>query len=130
MKKLYAVLLILSTLMWVSCSDDDTPEEFDAPVVRLDWSFETIPSGGSGSIPFTITLDPKLNAEASWTLTTSGDIIATIGGATSGTTGSGTVNVDVEAGAPGEVSITLEVTNPPQDVTEGSSESTVGFEVE
>ncbi|MEM6830135.1 MAG: hypothetical protein AAF551_06435, partial [Bacteroidota bacterium] len=115
MRKLFAIAtLIAGTLLMVSCGNDDGGGvvTFSAPDVTSGTSSD-IANAGTGTTSFTVTLDDNLTAEADWVLSVTGDITATIGGETSGTTAGGTVTVDIVAGTTaGGASVRLVVTNP------------------
>ena len=133
MKKLLAItILLMGTMFLISCGGDDDEHivEYDAQIIRIG-NFDRIEANGTGSIPMTITLDTDLTSDATWNLTFEGVTSASIGGATSGSTGSGTVTVEITAGSSTDnASVTLEVTNPSQDTTRGSAQATANFNVD
>ncbi|MEM0938560.1 MAG: hypothetical protein AAGI25_02075 [Bacteroidota bacterium] len=132
MKKLLTIaILITGMLFLVSCGDDDEdpPLTFSQPDVSVG-SVSDVSNEGTGTIEFTVSLDANLTSDALWTLSSTGDITASIGGATSGTVGSATVTADITAGtAIGAASVTLTVTNPSEDPLSGSGTATAVFSV-
>lgn len=132
MRKLFAIAtLIAGTLVMVSCGDDDSggTVTISAPSVTAG-AVADVANGGTGTVSFTIALDENLTTDATWALSVTGDVTATIGGETEGSVGSATVTADVTAGTTaGGASVRLVVTNPAEDPEGQTGEATAVFDV-
>ena len=134
MKKLLAIAtLITTTLVMVSCGDDDGgTTTFDQPAVTVTTSGDIANGATDGTVAFNVTLDADLSAAADWVLTSTGVTTATIDGATEGTIAApgGAVTVAIDAGTTaGGATVTLTVTNPSEDTQGLSGTATASFSV-